>query len=285
MTNIQGFVTALAFAAALSAHGYRKKSLNLSGSAAAFFVGFTAFAVSTRFGLVLIVFYQSSSFLTKLKSNYKKTLEHAHKEGGQRDYVQVLSCSLIGTILAIAYALLEGPDAPATSERGTALLCAYIGHYACCNGDTWASELGVLDPWTPILVTAPWQEVPKGTNGGISLVGTVASAAGGLLIGATFVGLGQWTIPGDVSAEAPSQLGFLTLGAAAGFIGSMIDSFLGATMQASYYCDERKCIVPMDGPGIRRVSGHDVLTNEQVNMASVGLTTLISACVGGRFIH
>ncbi len=31
-----------------------------------------------------------------------------------------------------------------TDPYGSFLLCAYIGFYACCTGDTWSSECGIL---------------------------------------------------------------------------------------------------------------------------------------------
>ena len=68
-------VLALLFAVALSVRGLRKRSLDRSGAAAAFFVGFVAFCASYRFGVVLLLFYQSSSSLTKLGSAAKARLE------------------------------------------------------------------------------------------------------------------------------------------------------------------------------------------------------------------
>jgi uncharacterized membrane protein len=56
---------AAVIAVVLARHGLRKKSLSPSGARAAFAVGFTSFAMSYRFGVVLIAFYYSSSRLTK----------------------------------------------------------------------------------------------------------------------------------------------------------------------------------------------------------------------------
>ena len=65
---------AFILASALSYHGKRKKSLDSSGSAAAFVVGFVSFTASYRFGAILIIFYLSSSRLTKLKADLKQVL-------------------------------------------------------------------------------------------------------------------------------------------------------------------------------------------------------------------
>src|SRR5260370_8225741 len=55
---------------------------------------------------------------------------------------------------------------------------------ACCLGDTIASEIGILSKSTPRLATT-WRKVPPGTNGGMTILGTLGSAFGGALIGAT----------------------------------------------------------------------------------------------------
>ena len=69
---------------------------------------------------------------------------------------------------------------------------AVLGSLGCCAGDTWASELGTVINSSfekknePRLITQPWRHVPKGTNGGVSSVGLVASFAGGIVVGIAF---------------------------------------------------------------------------------------------------
>lgn len=104
---------------------------------------------------------------------------------------------------------------------------------ACCNGDTWASELGTaLSNSDPVLVTT-WKKVPKGTNGGISLIGTICSTAGGFLIGISHYLTIVFFSDKTLLNYAPPQWPVMFYGAFAGFIGSLVDSFLGATLQYS----------------------------------------------------
>lgn len=115
------------------------------------------------------------------------------------------------------------------------IMCfVYIsGVFACCNGDTWASELGtVLSKSEPFLITT-WKRVPKGTNGGISLIGTLASTVGGLLIGITQYLILYYFSDSMLWAYAPPQWPILLFGALSGFLGSLIDSILGGTLQYS----------------------------------------------------
>jgi len=55
-------------------------------------------------------------------------------------------------------------------------------HYGCCLGDTLASELGILSQGKPRLITT-LRPVPPGTNGGMTVGGTLASLVGGALAG------------------------------------------------------------------------------------------------------
>mmetsp|Transcript_20570 Transcript_20570/g.26646 ORF Transcript_20570/g.26646 Transcript_20570/m.26646 type:complete len:303 (+) Transcript_20570:73-981(+) len=283
-------VARLCFAILISAYlgynGRKKKSLNLSGSIAAVFVGFVSFSISVRFGVILILFYKSSSILTKYKGDEKKQLDDHSLEGGQRNYIQVFSCSLIACVVAIVFLLTVGNDCAIDFENSptaSALLCAYIGHYACANGDTWASELGVLSQGQPRLITTLClRKVPPGTNGGISWMGTIASILGG-----AFIGLGFHLMAFLVHSNqgVASQIHAVTLGSFAGLFGSMVDSLLGATVQSTYYDKDKKCVTskhPKDGheDSIEHICGMDILSNEQVNIVSVFLTTILCGVYG-----
>jgi uncharacterized protein (TIGR00297 family) len=284
-------ILAFSFAIFLSYRGFKKQSLSKNGSIAAFCVGLISFLSGYRFGFTLILFYQTSSWLTKFKQDKKSLLDAEFKPGGQRGAIQVFSCSLLATILASFHFLMFGEDTLASTfpptSRKTFLLCAYLGHYACCAGDTWASELGVLSQTLPRLVTKPWKQVPAGTNGGISQMGTLASILAGIFIGAAFAALGwvqayyqvgQW-----YPLEQANFKSYTVLGAFSGLLGSILDSVLGATLQATYYDKERKCIVgtsSKNASDVVLICGRDVLTNEQVNMLSVAVTTVVSGWAG-----
>lgn len=275
-------ILAIIIALLLATHGYRKRSLSISGSIAAIVVGFIAFSGSLRFGFILIVFYYTSSRVTKIKEDIKAKLEMDYQIGGQRSYIQVLSCSLLASIVVIVYYIKIGEDTDDMCVGREDCLSLqlwgmYIAHYACANGDTWASELGILSKVPPRLITSLWlRQVPPGTNGGMSLGGTLASAAGGAAIGLLhFLLTHLHHVVAGTSVACP-QYPVLAFGALAGLIGSLIDSLLGATCQATYYSKERKAIVrdPRSVPpeDLDHICGLDILSNEAVNAISIALT-------------
>jgi uncharacterized membrane protein len=143
----------------------------------------------------LLAFFFSSSKLTHFKEDLKSELDDSAKSGGQRDWRQVLCNAGIPTMLAVAYGVLAGcvdvplgplPQVDAwRAQLMTLLAGAFLGYYACCCGDTWASELGPLSSDTPRLITT-LRPVRKGTNGGVTLLGLAASVLGGTFIGLVF---------------------------------------------------------------------------------------------------
>lgn len=260
-------------------------------------------ATSFRNGLTLLTFYWTSSKLTRVGSKIKGRLEEDHTEGGERGAQQVFACSLIAVVCACLRRLLVGKDGPLGTNSclgllGDQLTLAYVAFFACCAGDTWASELGVLSKSNPRLIIKPWKQVPPGTNGGISAVGLAASAAGGTLMGLIHGIL----VPGGLSSmlpfNLPSMLGAISLSAfkrevlilslvgfLGGFGGSLLDSLLGATIQVTYYDSEQKKIVKRAGPNVKKVGGFSFLSNEMVNVVSTALSALMAALTARSLLN
>ena len=278
-------VLAAFLALIMAGFGYRKRSLNRSGALFALVVGFVSCAASVTFGLTLIMFFIGSSRVTKIGAKKKRKIEDGHQEGGNRNWVQVLANGGGGTALAAVYWMRTrrlglSPEAPVdfTTQPAEALIqAAFLCHYACCNADTWASELGVLSSESPILITRPWRRVPAGTNGGVTVVGTLASLLGGLLIGLVYWGLNAALA--QAMTSGPPQWPLILLGGWAGVVGSMVDSVLGATLQFSGWCEVKKLVVEAPSATTRRIAGYHVLDNHQVNFLAAGIT-----CVLGAFV-
>lgn len=71
--------------------------------------------------------------------------------------IQVLSNAGISSILVVILWTLTGLEDKCLDSKDsvliTSLMGGVIGHYACCNGDTWSSELGILSDDQPRLIT------------------------------------------------------------------------------------------------------------------------------------
>jgi uncharacterized membrane protein len=59
-------LVAIGISLGISLRGYKRKSLSLSGSMAAFTLGLLTFASGIGFGVVLIFFYLAGSYATKV---------------------------------------------------------------------------------------------------------------------------------------------------------------------------------------------------------------------------
>ena len=201
--------------------------------------------------------------------------------GGQRDWVQVVCNGGVASAAALLYLFSAGMgERPLKLSLGRvdppslyALAC--LSALCCSCGDTWASEVGSVLGGTPRLITT-WQIVPRGTNGGITRVGILCSIGGGLIVGLAYfltllVSLG---VGGLGSVSLMSQLRVMLIGGAAGLFGSVVDSFLGATVQYTGYSEQLGKVVNKPAAGVRHVSGVDVLDNHAVNFVSSLITAI-----------
>jgi uncharacterized protein (TIGR00297 family) len=257
----------LALSALIGYAGYRRRSLSGSGVLGAVLVGTLIFGLGgLAWGALLVVFFVSSSALSHFKEASKAALAEKFSKGSRRDLAQALANGGVGTLAAIGNALWPHP----------LWWAGFVGAMATVNADTWATELGVLSRSAPRLITTG-RPVEPGTSGGLTASGTLAALGGAALIGLVAAGF-------DLAGGRPiSRVALLFLVAAtAGLLGSLVDSLLGATLQAIYYCDvcgketERDRLHTCGAP-TRHLRGWRWMNNDWVNFLSALFGALFAA--------
>lgn len=173
---------------------------------------------------------------------------------GARTHVQVLANSLVASALILLHTWQLSRSAQSDTECWAPAshlpVVGIVANYAAVASDTLSSELGLLSKSRPRLITAPWRAVPPGTNGGVSPAGLAAAIAGALVISLTAVALTPFCREWD----APSKAAFVAAMTSVGVFGSLLDSLLGALLQASVV-DVRTGKV-VEGAGGRKVPVH-----------------------------
>ncbi|NWS99440.1 TMM19 protein, partial [Mionectes macconnelli] len=261
----------------IAAQGFKKKSLDHSGALGGLVVGFILTVANYSFFSSLFVFFVTSSKLTKWKKDIKKQIDSEYKEGGQRNWVQVFCNGGVPTELALLYMIENGPgEIPIdfSKEYTASWMClSLLGALACSAGDTWASEIGsVMSKSKPRLITT-WEQVPVGTNGAITLVGLLSSLLGGMSVGIAYF-ITQLIFVTDLEISAP-QWPIIVFGAAAGLLGSIVDSYLGATMQYSGFDQNIGMVVNHQTKHSKHISGKPILDNNAVNLFSSVIIALV----------
>ncbi|XP_060816169.1 transmembrane protein 19 [Bombus pascuorum] len=255
--------------------GLRRKSVDISGAILGLFMGFILTLTSFCHVACLFAFLVSSTKATKFCAKEKKKFEYEFKEGGQRNWIQVLCNGGMATQLGLLYLLDVGSaEYPIDFDkyyRSSWLSVGILGAFACCNGDTWASELGtVVGTKEPFLITT-LKRVPRGTNGGISWVGLLVSILGGITVGLSYYLTVLITVDTVVLQLAAPQWPIILIGGIGGLYGSIIDSFLGAMLQYSGINDKGK-IVERPGKRVKHICGRQILDNHSVNLLSSVIT-------------
>jgi uncharacterized protein (TIGR00297 family) len=253
----------------IAALAYALGALTLAGAVTASVLGFIVFGLGgLDWAMVLLAFFISSSILSRVAKKRKAQLEEKFSKGARRDAWQVLANGGIAGAMVLVHAFYPASPWP---------WIGFSASLAAANADTWATELGVLGPSLPRLITTG-KPVERGTSGGLSLTGTLAGLAGALLVGLAaaflFPGSAVIPVPGTANLEPAFVLTAARtfLFALAGIVGSLVDSLLGATVQAIFVCPDCKKETERYpyhscGAPTLRVRGLPWLTNDWVNFA------------------
>jgi uncharacterized protein (TIGR00297 family) len=192
--------------------------------------------------LVMMFYFLVGSSVTRIGMAEKEAAGIAEQRSGARGPENVWGSALVGAVCAIGvFALSQASFAlqnHSASELIPLLLLGYVASLSTKLSDTCASEIGKAYGKRTFLITT-LQPVVRGTEGAVSLEGTIAGVLGSVAI--AFVG---WAV---------QLIGLPEVGICAGaaFIATNLESVIGATLQSKF----------------------DWLTNEVVNI----INTLIGA--------
>ena len=269
--NVAWLLLGLFLSAGMAVLGHWRQSLSTSGAVGAVLVGTLIFGLGGwEWGLLLITFFVSSSWLSHYRKADKGQVAEKFAKGSRRDLGQVLANGGLGAILAVVSARYPNP----------LLFAAFVGVMATVNADTWATELGILSRVPPRLVTSG-DEVAPGTSGGVTSLGIWASVAGAMLIGTVATALVQAGSLLGGNSWSLRAISYSLLAVVGGLVGSLFDSLLGATLQGIYYCDrcEKETESPIHhcGRTTQPLRGWSWLNNDLVNFSASLVGGLVAA--------
>jgi uncharacterized protein (TIGR00297 family) len=191
---------------AFAALAYALGMISRSGVLGGLLVGTTIYSsLGPRGFAILALFVIGGSLLTRLGYASKARTGTAQEHGGRRSARNALANCAVATFCAILAAVTG-------SEPFTAAFAASLG---AAFADTAESEIGQLFSRTPRLITT-LQKVPPGTDGAISVPGTVAGIGAAGLTATLGLVLGML----ETTASA-----FIV--ALAAFVGTIADSLIG----------------------------------------------------------
>jgi uncharacterized protein (TIGR00297 family) len=259
---IERALAGLVLAGALAFGARAVRSLSTSGAIAALFVGTVSTIAGWSWALVLIVFFLTSSALSKFRHTARDArIADIVEKGNERDAYQVLANGGLFGAAALAGTLTGNPLWGIVA----------LGALAAAASDTWATEIGTLAGAPPRSIIT-LQPLSAGTSGGVTLPGTLASFAG-----AAFIAL-----LASLTHLTSARLAVLAV-FAGGVAGSLADSLVGATVQERRWCDvcskatERRihsCSTPT-----RVVGGWPAARNDFVNVVCTIVGGIVAAVI------
>lgn len=202
--------------ALLAGTAYALRTVDLSGVVAGFLVGFLIYLfLDWRGYMLLLAFFVIGSGATKFGYKTKAAHKIAQEGGGRRGARHALANAGVATACAVFAAATGHP---------VLFGIAFAGAFATAAADTASSEIGqVLGRRTFLLTT--FRPVPRGTEGAVSLEGTLAGVIASLAIAALGAALDLY----PWAAVLPIVL--------AAFVGTTFESLVGGALEKRQLLD------------------------------------------------
>ena len=177
-------------------------------------------------GYAVVMFYfLVGSGVTRIGKAQKEAEGIAEKRSGARGPENVWGSALTATFCALGVLALsilgETGKMSVPQDAISLLLLGYAASFCTKLSDTSASEIGKAYGSRTFLITS-LQPVPRGTEGAVSLEGTIAGIVGSILIALLSWAVGLIDLTGIV---------FCVIAA---FIATNIESVIGATVQSKF---------------------------------------------------
>ncbi|GAB1541564.1 TIGR00297 family protein [Scytonema sp. NUACC21] len=202
-----------------------KKLLTKAGYFHAWLLGVLIWGTLSWQGYVVVMFYFFvGSFVTRVGMAQKEAEGIAEKRSGARGPENVWGSALTGALCAVGVGLIQSglvPSVPLSSPFLSLLLLGYVASFSTKLSDTSASEVGKAYGKSTFLITT-FQSVPRGTEGAVSVEGTLAGAVASLAQALLGWGVGLIDLLGVVWCVL------------AAFIATNLESVIGATLQSRF---------------------------------------------------
>ncbi len=202
----------------VAAAAMKARSIDVPGAVSAVLIGTAITAGTTLRGFaVMAAFFVVGSAVTKLGYRIKAARGIAQERGGARGWRNAWANGGVPALLA----LMAGLTPPGLSQL---FVLAFAASVATAAADTCSSEVGKAYGRRTFLITT-FRPVPPGTEGAVSLEGTLGGLAGGALVAAVGAALGLYTWPAAA------------LVALAGLLGSLAESVIGTVAERRGWLD------------------------------------------------
>lgn len=190
--------------------GYAARGVNRSGMIAGFLVGTAIYAfLDWRGYALLLLFFVLGTAATKLGYARKAAAKLAQEEGGRRGARHALANTSVAAACAVFAAMTPYP---------LVFALAFAAAFATKTSDTMSSEIGQLWGRRTFLITT-LRPVPRGTQGAVSVEGTLAGIVGSAIVGAVGWAVGLYAVAG------------IAVVIVAAFVGTTLESLVGATLE------------------------------------------------------